>query len=157
MPNRMPLAACVSFAAAMSFFVSGPLSAQSQSQSQPGRDAGARLATAPQPTKAASPTSGAAPVEALDPVPDAESLAPVPSDGKAAEASGAAAPAPSENTPPGATATPAPAAAPIPPAQMAEIDPLVTQVRQQLATSKLPDSTAAERAAMVAFYADRSG
>jgi murein L,D-transpeptidase YcbB/YkuD len=54
---------------------------------------------------------------------------------------------------PAETAVPAPADAPS--AQVAEVDPIVVEVRQQLKTSKLREATAAERAALASFYAGR--
>jgi murein L,D-transpeptidase YcbB/YkuD len=77
-----------------------------------------------------------APSETMAPVP-----AEKPADGPLAE-------------PPGQTTAPAAAETAAP--RIAELDPLVAEVRQRLATAKLGDSTAAERAALKAFYADRS-
>jgi murein L,D-transpeptidase YcbB/YkuD len=150
MLSKTPLAACISFAAALTVVASA--SATAQSVPAGSIDPHTRLATAPEPTATPPAATGTqAPVPALDPVPS-EELAPAPSD--AASEAKAAEPPPAAT--PAETAAPAPAEAPAPAAaQVAEVDPIVTQVRQQLKTSKLRDSTAAERAALVAFYADR--
>jgi murein L,D-transpeptidase YcbB/YkuD len=145
----MPLVACASFAAALTVVASGPVGAQSM----PGKsgDAGSRIATAPQPTTVVPAASEAATVRPLDPVPS-ETLAPVPAEApetKMPAAQETPAAAPVETTAPVPTETPAAA-------RIAEIDPVVAQVREQLAKSKLRDSTAAERTALTAFYADRN-
>jgi L,D-transpeptidase YcbB len=127
MLRKFSLAACTCVAAALTAVVSGPAAAQSV-------DARQRLATVPQ------TSTEPAPVETMAPVPP-ERAAPVPAD--------KAAPAPAES--------PAPAAAEMAPAApVVEVDPLVVQVRQVLGKFRFTDSTPAERAALTAFYADRT-
>jgi murein L,D-transpeptidase YcbB/YkuD len=56
----------------------------------------------------------------------------------------------------GPAAVEAPPPAPVDPAiAAAVIDPVVEEVRQRLGTARLADATAAERAALVAFYAEK--
>jgi murein L,D-transpeptidase YcbB/YkuD len=175
MLKKLLLAACVSIAAALAVVASGPAGAQSvtgdRSEGQP------RIATAPQPTPADAAPSAPAAEEPLDPVPSestapeqepessqasgvSETTAPGASETsgtKASEPAGSTAPAATETAAPAPAAGPAPATAPAPAAQVAEVDPIVAQVREQLAAAKqLRDATTAERTALVAFYADRS-
>jgi L,D-transpeptidase YcbB len=148
MLRRMPLAACISLAAAITVVASGPTGAQSQSGTRD--DARPRLATAPPPANAPERRPDPArtePVAPAEPAPS-ETMAPVPDEKPAGTSAQKAAPAPAQTT--------APAAAETSPPPIAEIDPLMAQVRLQLATAKLGDNTAAERAALKAFYADRS-
>jgi murein L,D-transpeptidase YcbB/YkuD len=145
MLSKKPLAACVSLAAALTVVASA--SAVAQSLPSHRVDPRTQLATAPDPaTVAPAPAGAQAPSGALDPVPASEEMAPVPAE--AAPATTPAAPA--------ETATPAPPDTPPPAAQVAEVDPIVAEVRQQLKASKLREATVAERAALAAFYADRS-
>ena len=128
MLRKFSLAACTCVAAALTAVGSAPAAAQSV-------DARPRVATAPQ--------------NSAEPAP-AETMAPVPAE--------RAAPAPADNAAPAPAETPAPAApeAMAPAAPVVEIDPLVAQVRQALGKFRFIDSTPAERAALTAFYADRS-
>jgi murein L,D-transpeptidase YcbB/YkuD len=65
--------------------------------------------------------------------------------------------APVETMAPPAAEPPAEPQSLAPPAPVVEIDPIIAQVRQMLAAaSRLRDATAAERAALTAFYAERS-
>jgi murein L,D-transpeptidase YcbB/YkuD len=65
--------------------------------------------------------------------------------------------APVETMAPAAAEPPAEPQPLAPPAQVVEIDPIIAQVRQALAAvSRLRDATPAERAALTAFYAERS-
>jgi L,D-transpeptidase YcbB len=129
---RMPLAACISFAAAMTVAAPEPVGAQTASADR--GKARLRVATAPSPAPVSERASEAAP---------SETMAPVPADPPAGAVRAAPTEAPS--TAPAETAAP----------RIVEVDPLVAQVRQRLATARLGDSTAAERAALKAFYADR--
>jgi len=147
----MPLAACISLAAALTVAAYAPAAAQSQSGT--GADERSRIATAP-PEAAVTETSrseAVAPAETAPP----ETMAPVPSEQPAANPAEPSAP-PAQSATPAPTETPAPAetAAPVP--RIVEVDPVVAQVRQQLATARIGDATAAERAALKAFYAERS-
>jgi L,D-transpeptidase YcbB len=140
MLRKMPLAACIGLAAAMTVVASEPAGAQSQSGTR--GDARPRTATAPPPANApgrgpeAPRTEGIAPAEPVPP----ETMAPVPAERPAGTSAQRTAPAPAETSAP----------------PIAEIDPLLAEVRLQLATAKSGDSTAAERAALKTFYADRS-
>ncbi len=165
MLRRMPLAACIGFAAALTVVASEPVVAQSAPGN--GAEGPSRVATAPPPgsmserasetgrTEAIVPPAEGAPSETMAPVP-ADRPADTPSESPAGGPAETAVPAPAD-TPaaaPAETAVPAPAETAVP--QVVENDPLVAQVRQRLATAKLGDSTAGERAAVKAFYADRS-
>jgi murein L,D-transpeptidase YcbB/YkuD len=153
----MSLAACVSLAVALTVVASGSAGAQSASPSGNAEQTGARVAATPHPDATGASASEPSTVEALDPVPS-EATAPESteaSEPKASEPKASEAPEPT--APAVETLAPAPAAPPAPATQVAELDPIVAQVRQQLAASKqLPDATAAERAALAAFYADRT-
>ncbi len=140
---RTPLAACISFAAAMTVVASEPVGAQTASGNR--GEARSRVATAPPPASVSERASQAGRSEAMVPGETApsETMAPVPGDP----------PAGNRAEPPAETTSPAPAETAAP--RIVEVDPLVAQVRQRLATAKLGDSTAAERAALKAFYADR--
>src|SRR5262245_46572062 len=117
---RMPLAACISFAAAMTVAAPEPVGAQTASADR--GKARLRVATAPSPAPVSERASEAAP---------SETMAPVPADPPAGAVRAAPTEAPS--TAPAETAAP----------RIVEVDPLVAQVRQRLATARLGDSTAA--------------
>jgi murein L,D-transpeptidase YcbB/YkuD len=148
----MSLAACVSVAAALTVVASGSAGAQSTSPSGNAEQTGPRVAATPHPDATGASTPEPSTVEALDPVPS-ETMAPESTE--AGETKPSEAPEPT--APAAETPASAPAAAPAPATRVAELDPIVSQVRQQLAAVKhLPDATAAERAALAAFYADRT-
>jgi murein L,D-transpeptidase YcbB/YkuD len=134
MLRKTSLAALSCFAATLVVVAS----ASAQSASSGGTKDLPHMATAPQPA-----VEDGAPSETLAPVPAAPP---------------ASAPAemmpPAETTPPEETTAPAEAMAPAEP--VVAIDPLVAQVREKLASSRLPDATSAERAALKDFYAERT-
>src|SRR5262245_16012147 len=141
-----PLAACISLAAAMTVVAYEPVAAQSQSGKRihPGwRDATApTLEPAPERAPEAPRSEAMVPAETAP----SETMAPAPSE-KPSEP-------PAQTTAPANAPAPAETAAPAPP--IVEVDPLVAQVRQQLGIAKIGDATAAERAALKAFYAERN-
>jgi L,D-transpeptidase YcbB len=143
MLRRMPLAACISLAAAIIVVAYEPAAAQSQTG--PGAE-GARVAATPPSATEAARESEASRTEAMAPADTApsETMAPVPAE----------TPADKPAEPPTQTTSPAPAETAAPP--IVEVDPLVAQVRQQLATARIVDATSAERAALKAFYAERN-
>src|SRR5262245_29877479 len=151
MLRRVPLAACISLAAAMTVVAYAPVVAQSQSQSGTRVDGRPRVATAP-PQAAVNETSR---TEAMAPAESAPSET-APSEAAPSETM---APVPPETppetpsaTPPGTRAEPpAQTTSPAPAETVVEVDPVVAQVRQRLATAKIGDATSAERAALKAF------
>jgi L,D-transpeptidase YcbB len=153
--RRMPLAACISLAAAMTVVAYASAGAQSQLPSQPGKRSDERPRVATAPPSAAPEASRTEVMAPSEPAPS-ETLAPVPSETPAEQP--AEAPAPAAAQPPAQipaqTTAPAPAESAAP--RIAEVDPLIAEVRQRLASGKLGDSTAAERVAVKAFYADRA-
>ena len=151
MLRRVPLAACISLAATMTVVAYEPVAAQSQ----PGTrvDGPSRVATAPPQAdiNGASRTEAMAPAETApsDTVPS-ETMAPVPPETPSVT------PPVIPGEPPAQTTSPAPAETATPAPRVVEVDPLVAQVRQQLAIAKIGDATSAERAALKAFYAERN-
>jgi L,D-transpeptidase YcbB len=142
MLRRVPLAACISLAAAMTVVAFEPVAAQSQSETRV--DQRSRVATAPPQADVTEPsrTEAMAPAETAP----SETMAPVPSE----------TPAESPAQPPAQTTSPAPAETATPAPAIVEVDPMVAQVRQQLASARIGDATAAERAALKAFYGERN-
>jgi murein L,D-transpeptidase YcbB/YkuD len=163
MLRKSSLAACLGLAAALAF-ACGSAAAQSapdnaknelfpeSTPAKPAAEAPAAAAPSPAPEEVVAPEPGggtakAAETKAPEPV---EEIAPAPIEGTA-KATESPAPAPAADAVPKAPPAAETAAAPAP----VEPDPVLMLVRQQLAASKLPDSTVHERTAMTEFYANR--
>ncbi len=132
------LVTCVSLAAILTVIGVAPAPAQTASGSQSRLP---RVATAPNvgqpPPSEAKPAPTPPPAEAKPaPTPPAAELAPLP---PAAESATSPPPAETAATPP-----------------VVELDPLVAQVRQLLGAAKLRGVVQADRAAVVAFYGERT-
>jgi murein L,D-transpeptidase YcbB/YkuD len=139
------LVTCVSLAATLTVLGAAPALAQTA----PAGNERVRVATAPnvpQPPAEAKPAPPRPPAEYTPPPPPEEMAPPPPPADK------------SVTTPPttgeSATTPPPPETATAPP--VVELDPLVAQVRQALGSVKLRGVAQADRAAVVAFYAERT-
>lgn len=115
----------------------------------------AETAPAADPAAPAAAAEGGAPPAPAVPAAAAET-APAPVPPAAAEAAPAAPPGPAVPAAAAGTAPATPAAGlAATPAPVAELDPVIAEVRQQLGASRLTDATAEERAALTAFYAEK--
>ena len=144
MLRNTSLAARLSLAAALAVVVAARVSAQSAPNDEDRREAPAAAAeqSGAQKELLAEPGNPASPEDAAD--------------RKEAQSAGKAPEAPADKaTAAGAVTAPPPSVADASPAIIDAIDPVIIEVRQRLGASKLADATAAERAALTAFYADK--